>query len=467
MKTKLTNVQPTTTVFAPFNETGFNMLKQKIFGSESEFFHPVPKESMLNKTENELKDILKDMGMVAEESGKVKLYKTSDGYMNRFKKPEQPSLVFINGVFAFSSYPYSIELTPEKLEKFDFDIITKCRFFEATEGTVLRVFNANGEWYTITNKRLDAFCSKWAAKTKTFGCHLAKSIFVLLNPDHTGDTPDFDDVVIAKEYVNQIWSDSLDISKRYLFLLKPSTEERIVCDAEEAILNIGVIDENNKLSLDFEVKLTDSSKTIAIPKPVEHSFSSLNDLNKKINNIDLTKYTGLLAIFKTDFSEAYIEDDIEKHIHVKILNPKYYYLNSLRGNYPSLRFRLFQLIYLTNIEMQMNQTVKPCYVEDFIKLYPQCKGMTKVVWTVVQDLFQKYQSIYVKHEETNEEILPKTEKMLSVIHNEYMISKQPTTTRRIADILSYIEPEKLNQLIREHESRIKREIYNQQQALTQ
>lgn len=455
--------QPTRSVFSVLNEKDLDILKKKILGSERDFVRPIPKTSMLNKTIDELKDILATMTM--EESNGVKLYKTAANYVNKLEKPEQPSLVFINDVFAFSGYPYSIELTPDRLDSLDFDIVTKCRFFEANEGTVLRVFNANDKWYTITNKKIDAFCSKWAAKTETFGCHLAKSIFVLLNPDHTGDMPNFDDIITAKDYVNQTWSVSLDPKKRYFFLLKSSKEEKIVCDVDMAILNIGVIDENNRLSLDEMVKLSQNStpfgagaRDVIVPNPVEHHISSLDELIRKLNNIDPKKCAGLLAIFKTNFSGNDIEADIEQHIHIKLLNPTYKRLQSLRGNIPSLRFRFFQLTYLSNREMQLNPPVQPSYVEDFKQLYyPQCENMLEAVWMVAQDLFKKYQSIYVKHENVYEELLPKTDSTLRIIHNEYLISKQPTTIQKISDILSYLEPEKLNQLVREYEYEIKKQ----------
>jgi hypothetical protein len=463
---------PTRSVFSVLNEKDLDDLKKKILGSERDFVRLVPKTSMLNKTIDELKDILATM--IMEESNGVKLYKTAANYVNKLEKPEQPSLVFINDVFAFSGYPYSIELTPDRLNTLDFDIVTKCRFFEANEGTVLRVFNANGKWYTITNKKIDAFCSKWAAKTETFGCHLAKSIFVLLNPDHTGDMPNFDDIITAKEYVNQTWSVSLDPTKRYFFLLKSSKEEKIVCDVDMAILNIGVIDENNRLSLDEMVKLSqnntpfgeDASRDVIVPNPVEHHISSLDELIRKINNIDPKKCAGLLAIFKTDFSGNDIEADIEQHIHIKLLNPTYKYRQSLRGNIPSLRFRFFQLTYLSNREMQLNPSVQPSYIEDFKQLYyPQCENMLEPVWVVVQDLFKKYQSKYVKHENVYEELLPKADSTLRIIHNEYLISKQPTTKHKISDILSYLEPEKLNQLVREYEYEIKKQNKPNQQLL--
>lgn len=441
-------------------------LKNKIFGTQTDFVRPSPKYgSMLNKKTIELEDILSSMAV--EQSGNVKLYKTANNYMNKLEKPEQPSLVFIDDVFAFSGYPYSIEILPDSLETLDFDIVSKCRFFEANEGTVLRVFNANGEWYTITNKKLDAFTCKWSSKTKTFGCHLAKSIFSLLNPDHIGDKPFFDDVSVSKEYVNQIWSSSLDPSTRYFFLLKSSNEERVVCDADEAILNIGVIDENNQLTLDKLVKLTDLSQYATVQIPIEHKFSSLVDLIEKVRNIDHTKCSGLLAIFKTDFSGANIEANIEQHIHVKLLNPRYKYLHSLRGNVTSLRFRLFQLIYLTNRELQLVSPIEPSYVEDFKKLYPECKKIDEIVWVLVQEIFKIYQSLHVKHEICEQPLPQKMGNIIRFIHHEYLATKQPTTIQKIADMISYIQPEQLNQLIREYENRIKKQEYENKNNLTQ
>ena len=77
--------------------------------------------------------------------------------------------------------------------------------------------------------------------------------------------------------------------------------------------------------------------------------------------------------------------------------------------------------------------------------------MLTVVWVIVQNLFEKYQSKYVKHENVYEELPQKMENVLRIIHNEYLISRQPTTHQRISDILSYIQPENLNQLVREYE----------------
>lgn len=430
-----------------------------------DFVFPDPKTgSMLNKTEDDLKDILSNMAM--EQSGNVKLYKTVNNYRNKLKKPECTSLVFINGVFAFSGYPYSIEMTPKSLEKpLDFDIVSKCRFFEANEGTVLRVFNVNGEWYTITNKKLNAFTCKWASKEKTFGCHLAKSIFALLNPNYTDDgscaKPRFDDVNISTEYVNKIWSESLDPTKRYFFLLKCNEEERVVCDAEEAILNIGVIDENNQLSLDKEVKLANVYQSefsvvpsYTIPKPTEHKFSNLCELVEKVNNIDHTKCSGLLAICKTDSSGADIEANIEHHIHFKLLKPKYHYLNSLRGNTPSIRFRFFQLRYLGNLDLQL----KHC-IEDFKNLYPDyCKGAEKSISKIATKIHSLYQKIFVSKTESIDIQDQEMKKILYTIHKEFLTTRQSTTYQKVNDILSYITPEQLNGLIKEHETK-KNRVY--------
>ena len=108
--------------------------------------------------------------------------------------------------------------------------------------------------------------------------------------------------------------------------------------------------------------------------------------------------------------------------------------------------------------MQLNPPVQPSYIEDFKQLYyPQCENMLEAVWMVAQDLFKKYQSIYVKHENVYEVLSPKTDSTLRIIHNEYLISKQPTTIHKISNILNYLEPEKLNQLVREYEYEIKKQ----------
>lgn len=92
------------------------------------------------------------------------------------------------------------------------------RCVECPEGNILRVFNYDGKWYVSTNRKLDAFTSRFLSKKETFGEAFER--------------------VLKDKYDMSIGDSDFDRSKKYVLLLKPSEHERVVCDVDEDIVFI-------------------------------------------------------------------------------------------------------------------------------------------------------------------------------------------------------------------------------------
>jgi hypothetical protein len=368
---------------------------------------------------------------------------------------DQRTRVYVGSTLYFAGYPYSQELSRNQVRE-RFNSLTNYRFFESNEGTMIRVFNIHDTWYTGTNKKLDAFVSKWSAKHYTFGMQVANAVKTLLGRD---DNTGLDD---PRGFLNSVWDASLQKDKKYLFLLRPCEEEKLVCEtSSNRLINIGVLDAHNNLSLDADVKLSDgSSEPVCVPRPRERTFNDSEELLAQLDLLDPTLTPGFIAIGPS----VRDEDGADVHV-VKVVSDRYRYASKLRNNVPSLNFRYLQLEHLRTIEF-LHDPESPdaakadSLLADFLELYHTVYDPAPVrsyIWNVVvKDLFHKYQQIYISH--THLDLLPKTARVLSIIHNEYLEARffQKTDHKRIADILACIKPTLLNQLIREFQDEERR-----------
>lgn len=412
-------------------------------------------------TKQIVQQLIKKQPKVDEEQPCVELYCSE--YRDQRCIPHSTntkSFVFNGDQLFFEGYPYSIELSQDDCEGLQFE---KCSFFEAHEGTLLRVFNINGKWYTSTNRCLDAFKSKWAAKTTTFGIHFADTVrenIRAIDDDEIFEDDEADVKTLeerkkdARDYLNKIYEVNLDKSKKYMFLLEPCKEERIVCLTKPySFFNIGVFDKDNNLSLDEDVML-DGFK---VPKTKKHVFENMNEMLHALDNIDINKIQGFIAI----------QNDEGRDKHYKILNNRYKYYFGLRNNTPSIRFRFIQLYHqntIVNLNYGINQqtTIQTNQMlKDFCSMYDfNPHPLLEYIWTkIVKDLFQKYKQRYIK-KLPDFAITEKQDKMLKEIHNHFIESLRNGTRRvtnesRIMDILTIQEPSSFNQLIAEYEKKDK------------
>ncbi len=381
----------------------------------------------------------------------VELY-SHDFLSNSASLENRKSYIFHGDELFLEGYPYSIELTEDDFYSgsepsgFEFD---KCRFFEAHEGTLLRVFNIDGKWYTSTNRRLNAFNSNWIYKKSTFGIDFAAAVkenIRIVSDDEIFEEEE--NLTLeqqkdnARKYLDEIYERNLDKDKKYMFLLKLSKEEKFVCKSVPfSFFNVGVFDKDNKLDLTEPVVLDGYN----VPTPAEPKFESLDHLFYELRNVDPEYIQGFIAIQ-------------ENTKHFKILNGFYKRLSELRGVTPSLRFRYLELLH-EKANAQSDQEYHNCEIRidefcrrfDFVPI-----AVENQIWNIVNELHAKYYTIYINRERCD--VAPKMTKMLNYIHYEYINSGYDliTSKPRIRYLVEYTNPSNLNQLIAEHEKACKR-----------
>jgi len=218
--------------------------------------------------------------------------------------------------------------------------IDNTTFYNSYEGTLVRVYYHRDKWRVCTHKRLDAMYSKWSSTT-SFGKMFTNCVI-----KHTGCDPDK-------------WEgffDTLDKDIIYCFLLLPINENRIVstCEDTDQMLHVG------SFSVKEDFKCID--KDIGVRKPEKVTLDSLENLTRYVDSIDINKYQGVIAMNTQD------------NTMIKIINAKYLYLSSLRGNEPSVKFRY--------LSVRKDMETRLAYLQ----LYPSFKGWFDLYETVLYEI---------------------------------------------------------------------------------
>jgi hypothetical protein len=326
------------------------------------------------------------------------------------------------------------------------------RVYESHEGTLIRVFSINGKWYVSTNRKLDASNSKWASKHETFGQYFTLAIRELIQDYDDDDCGDDDGKTYKekilrlnqknKDFLKKVFDRNLSHENKYMFLLKPSQEERVVCRAEKVptIYHVGTFDSEDK-ELDDELLV--EGKPVHRPKRV--FFNSLQCLRTAMDELDIYSLQGFLIIDRA-VSKTY-----------KILHDDYKKKFDLRGNVPSLRFRYLQLRrYSLKEDRAMQEDLA-----DFVALYHFEADETDIeneIFELAVDLHGKYMNAYVHPDKKNNfQELTETEQnfLTKTVHHAYLDSDRRinTTESRINDLLVLVEPHILNKLLIEKRRR--------------
>ena len=235
-------------------------------------------------------------------------------------------------------------------------IFNNCRFYDSQEGSLIRVFYFNDKWFMSTNRKLDAFKSRWSSD-KSFGTYFVEGIRKI-----SKDT-DTDDNILEKFY------STLNKDKKYLFLLKNSQENRIVCInsiEDDSIYHIGSYF-NDEFLLDDECMF---------PHPKEYkTFRDVDTLVNHVKNIDIFNNQGIMCFGPNGYQ-------------YKILNSKYLDYFNIRNNEPNIILRYLEIrtdklkynkfMYLYSINYNLFENIErkiyeicskilTCYINRFIK----------------------------------------------------------------------------------------------------
>jgi hypothetical protein len=231
--------------------------------------------------------------------------------------------------------------------------LSKCDIYDALEGTLIRVFFYNEKWYITTNKKLDAFKSKWI-DSRSFG-ELFHSSICQTYPD----TP--------SSQVLEIFFSTLNRNNTYIFLLTSTIYNRIVCPAstDSTVYHVGTYKDNNSFF--------DSSDDIGILKPKILPFTHTNEVCDYIN-VNQLNIQGVI-IFLSNGKQ------------LKILNETYKEYSDIRGNDYNIMFR-----YLTIRNDPFKNKILRLIYFDLVYMFNHIETS---ILSVKQHIYNIYRSRYM------------------------------------------------------------------------
>lgn len=333
-------------------------------------------------------------------------------------------IIFHGDKLVLTGFPYTPEFVVGNEEDCDRLIQevepqwSDCRIFTAYEGCVLRVFFCDNKWYVSTRRKLDANKSKWSS-SKSFGEYFAEALrWEFLN------TPAFRANTELKESDDPVgaFCATLDPERQYMFLLKNSGENRIVCEPppenEPTVYHVGTY-VNGVLDLDLDVGIRHPTEITTL-KNTEDALSYARDLNPY-------RLQGLVVFAPTG--------------QYKIVNPEYDALAKLRGNEPSVKFRY--------LHVRMN----PVKNKEFRELYPEHVGKMEdqedYIYDAATIICKTYITKYVKGLRSK----PLPDEEFSVLKEAHAWYKKDRDVNRVTydvilRILNTLRPTELNKIIK-------------------
>lgn len=273
---------------------------------------------------------------------------------------ESRGVVFNGNDIVMKAFPYTIEVSHTDTAAISANItnFSEWNFYESHEGALIRMFNFNGKWYVSTHRKLNAFRSKWSSR-ESFGASFKNALWSQEdnNPNFAVRLPEEGDNILDR------FQSTLDISKQYMFLIRNTIDNRIVCDAPllPTLYHVGTFVEGGKLSM---------TEDIGIQYPKKLNFNSITELQ---DFVDFSNYKNIQGVICFHSSNK----------QVKILNKDYLDLFKARGNEPSIKFRYLQV--RTNIK----------YVDMLYHLYPEMKPIFEEYENTIGDISRSIYRAYV------------------------------------------------------------------------
>ena len=311
------------------------------------------------------------------------------------------------------NFPYTQTFNESQVEdiKSALPSLENCTIYEAHEGILLRLFYHSDKWNISTNKKLDAYRSKWAAKQSFGELFDAALDYELLNNSRL----EFND----NENVKESFLNMLNKSNTYIFILRNNRENRIVCAPPEnpQIYHVATY-AGNKLLTDIDIGIT---------RPESHEVENTDSLIELVGKSN-PKYIQGLIVYKPDNTQ------------VKLINSEYEEYVKVRGNEQSVKYRYLQV--------RMNAK----YLDTLCYLYPDeihvFKDYENIIYDIATMLFRSYVQRYIKK---NYITLPKQEfGIMDKCHKWHLLDRAQNkiTIDKVIDILNEQKANDLNQMIR-------------------
>jgi len=284
-------------------------------------------------------------------------------------------VVFNGKTLVMRGFPYTIDCDTTRKDVFDEYDFSTFRFFEAHEGTLIRMFYFDDKWYVTTHRKLNAYRSKWASR-ESFGQYFQNAIE--WNAENNAalkaalpDATDENDTLMDR------FKRTLDTSKQYMFLLRNSSTNRIVCrpPPHPTVYHVGTFVDDT-LTLDDDIH---------IPHPKELTFDTAADLFEAADEMPYQEYQGVIAFSKDN-------------VQIKVVSVDYQYLFNVRGNEPSIRYRYLQVRH----DHEMHEALSFLYpemVQSFEEYERYLGDITRFIYRSYVNRFIKKQFVTVPQEE--------------------------------------------------------------------
>ena len=274
-------------------------------------------------------------------------------------------VVFHEDTLVMRAFPYTVEFNNEDVDQINENIGTTmndCTFYDAHEGTLIRMFYSQERWFISTHRKLNAFRSKWASR-ESFGTAFKRALEyeVETNEELRNSIQDGDEGLLER------FQNTLDKTKQYMFLIRNSPENRIVCSAAEkpVIYHVGTF-------VDGVLVTTEDCK---IPYPTKYTFSNVTELTDHVGKTDIRNLQGIICF-------------APNNKQFKIIHKDYQELFRARGNEPSIKFRY--------IQMRMNRRV----VDMLYHLYPEMattfEDIENTIYEVAKNIYNAYVQRFIK-----------------------------------------------------------------------
>jgi hypothetical protein len=317
---------------------------------------------------------------LCNESGSLKLYSEVDAnglkgvVFEKNKKvldafPRVTDLVVSEG----QVLPFENKFTPNE------DWVKSSHFSRHVEGALIRVYWAQGVWNVSTQKKINAFNSKWSGP-ESFGETWVKALIEHKrnNPNFLSDTPMSTVEEEGTDFSNILnyFFKTLKKERQYVFVVRHTAENRQVClpSKNPTVYHIGTFIDN-MLNVEDDVGLN-HPETIAI--------ENLAELSKFVQDQDVLHESGLMAHHKNGS-------------WYKIQSRKYRDMLTIRGNEPSLRFRYLQLR-LDCDKVNQLYSLFPEKTETFDKCEDSLYDLAKYIHTAYMDRFIRRRYVTLERE---------------------------------------------------------------------
>jgi len=244
--------------------------------------------------------------------------------------------------------------------------------YKALEGTLIRIFCYEGRWYIATNRKLNAFKSRWGSN-RSFGELFREALHrCVLQSEESKEYFEVGDNITEEVCLDVFINCKLSKANQYVFLLTSNAENRIVnCFAAESrVFFVGYFDAQRAFVQD------DAEVLKHVPRAEALECSTISEVCAAVEKMDVGKYQGAIVFTPTH--------------HIKVLITQYRDLSSLRGNVSNVKYRYLQI--------RKDDKRR----RDFLQLYPESKHAfheyERLIENFVHRVYGDYVRRFIRHE---------------------------------------------------------------------